>query len=55
MTAITEFTITALVVALLLAVAFQVSHAQARSPVPVVHDSVVTDAAGGKLVPTGRH
>jgi hypothetical protein len=53
MTAITEFTITALVVALLLAVAFQVSHAQA--PVPVVHDSVVTDAAGVKPVPTGRH
>ena len=44
MKAITELTIAAVAVALLVAVAFQIDHAQARSPVPVVHESGATAA-----------
>ena len=44
MKAITELTIAAVAVALLVAVAFQIDHAQARSAVPVIHESGATAA-----------
>jgi hypothetical protein len=39
MKAITELAIAAVAVGFLVAVAFQIDNAQARSPVPVVHES----------------
>jgi hypothetical protein len=48
MKAIIELTIAAAAVAFLVAVAFQINHAQARSPVPIVHEIDLTDAAGVK-------
>jgi hypothetical protein len=45
MKAITELTIAAVAVAFLVAVAFQIDNAQARSPAPVVHESGATAAA----------
>jgi hypothetical protein len=44
MKAITELTVAAVAVAFLVAVAFQIDHAQARSLVPVVHESGATAA-----------
>ena len=54
MKAITELTIAAVAVAFLVAVAFQIDHAQARSPVPVAHESGATAAAQVKPIPTGK-
>jgi hypothetical protein len=54
MKAITELTVAAVAVAFLVAVAFQIDHAQARSPVPVVHESGATAAADVKPIPTRK-
>ena len=51
---ITELTIAAVAVAFLVAVAFQIDHAQARSPVPVAHESGATGAAHVKAIPTDK-
>jgi hypothetical protein len=54
MNPITELTIAAAAVAFLFVAAFQINHAEARSPVPVVHDIDATHAAGVKPMPAGR-
>jgi hypothetical protein len=54
MKAITELTIAAVAVAFLVAVAFQIDHAQARLPVPVVHEGGVTAAVDVKPIPTRK-
>jgi hypothetical protein len=50
MNTITELTIATAVVAFLLGVAFQIDHAQARSPVPVIHENGATAAANVNTV-----
>jgi hypothetical protein len=50
---ITELTIAAVAVAFLVAVAFQINRAEARSPVPVVHEIDAIDATGVKPLPAG--
>ena len=54
MKAITELTIAAVVVAFLVAAAFQINRAEARSPIPVVHEIGATAAAGVKPIPADR-
>jgi hypothetical protein len=54
MKAITELAIAAVGVAFLVAAAFQIDRAQARSSVPVVHESGATATADMQPIPTGK-
>jgi hypothetical protein len=54
MKAITELAIAAVAVVFLVAAAIQIEHAQARSLLPVAHDSSATAAADVTAIPTGK-
>jgi hypothetical protein len=54
MKAITELTIAAAAVALLVAAAVQINRAQASAPIPVAQDVHGTSAAGVTMTPIGR-
>jgi hypothetical protein len=54
MKAITELTIAAAAVALLVAAALQINHAQASAPIPVAQDIHGNSAAGVKTTPIRR-